>query len=89
MSTVSFRYPQKNTGEYATRALVVISTPSDKYFGVDISELDPEEQAKFTLAMEEVQNIAKDAIADLMIEFDLKHRYRYFFPEKMKDVIFD
>lgn len=82
---MSFIYV-KDDKDISERVFIPLQNPSDKYFGVDISELDYEEQAVFQVSIEEVIAEYKDKIDKLMEQYDIKHSYRYFFPNKMKDL---
>jgi hypothetical protein len=86
MSIVSFEYPKKHTGIYQPRVLAVISMPSDSYFGVDIGELDPENQGLFTAKLHSIQESKSKEIEELMLEFDLKHSYRNFLEANMRNI---
>ena len=85
---LSFNYI-KEDGKETHREYVCISEPSDKLFGIDVSELGIEEQGIFYAKMQQLYDkLHADTLA-LMEEFDIKHKFRYFKPELMSNIIRD
>lgn len=89
MSIISFNYVKKGADTSQPKVMIPISKPSDKYFGIDITELDPEDQGEISAKLEKLQNTFSTEVENLMIDYDLKHCYRYFFEEKMSDVVIE
>jgi hypothetical protein len=88
MGIMTFKYV-KAPDDTSDRVFVPISHPSEKYFGIDITELDTEDQALFTNALEDIIDEQKESIEQLMTQYDVKHKYRHFFANKMQEVRFD
>jgi len=84
MKLLTFKYSKED--KITNRVFVPISKPSDLYFGVDISELDMEDQAIFSIEIEKIMLNQKEQIANLMAELDIKHSYRHFRPEQMLEL---
>lgn len=87
MTILSFEYQKKDSETYKEKVFIPIHMPSDKYFGIDITELDFEDQGVISAKLEALQIKYRADIEELMSEYDLKHCYRYFFPEKMRNVV--
>lgn len=85
---LSFDYT-KDDGKESHRDFVCITEPTDKYFGIDVSELGIVEQAEF---YDKVQRLYETLHADtlaLMQEFDIKFKFRYFKPDSVRNVVVD
>lgn len=87
MPIISFDYLKKGAEATQPKVMIPITVPSNKYFGIDITELDPEDQGEISAKLESMQAKFKEEVENLMIDYDLKHCYRYFFEEKMSNVI--
>ncbi len=85
MKIKSFTYT-KTDGSTSERVLLVMSEPYKFVTGVDISELNDEDQAMFAISM----GAAHDAYLQRMIEiqdkYDVVHNFRQFDPVKMTNV---
>lgn len=83
---INFTYT-KADGKVSKRVLSPIVFPNKMFEGMDISELDTEQQVAYTLEM----NVARDAFAAecarIQEKFDVKTMYRRFDPLKMTDVV--
>jgi enolase len=85
MTTITFEYTKSDI-DTSKRVFEVLSPASDKYFGVDITELDQEAQGvvmdKFHSAhikyMQEVKEIMQGA--------DITNNFRHFFANKMSNI---
>lgn len=86
MNIITFKYT-KADGKESQRTLAVSITPNKFYAGTDISELAQEEQAIYAVKMSDAKAAYLKAIADINAEFDVKHNYRQFDPNKMSNVI--
>lgn len=82
---ISFYYT-KESGAISPRVLVPIKTPFPDYFGVDISELDTEDQVAFEERVKVLREEFKVGMDDLMKEYDIKHNYRHFKSERMGEI---
>jgi hypothetical protein len=70
--------------------LLVITEPkpaTDKYAGIDISELDPSVAAEFVNKYEQLYDDYLNATRELQAKYDVKHYYRQFFADRMSEVI--
>lgn len=82
---LSFDY--NKDGKETHREYVCLSEPSDKYFGVDVSELDIEDQAVFYAKLSDMYDKLVEDTNTLMAEYDIKFKYRYFKPEQMSNIV--
>jgi hypothetical protein len=89
MKTITFDYTKKD-GSTSERTLLAITEPhpaTDKYAGIDISELTPEDGAEFVTRYENLYEKYLSETKELQAEFDVKHNYRQFFADSMSNVI--
>jgi hypothetical protein len=89
MSAISFEYVKQGATEPKPKLMVPLVQPTNKYFGIDITELDPEDQGTFMAEIDKVLDLYKKNVDDLMEKYDIKHNYRYYFPDKMTNVIIE
>lgn len=87
MPAMTFKY--NKDGKISDRVFIPITHPSEKYFGIDITELDIEDQGTFLVAVEDIIEEQKQKIAEVMEKYDLKYKFRSFFKEQMTEVVFD
>ncbi len=85
MKVKTFTYT-KTGGDISQRVVLELVTPSTFMEGIDMSELDTEEQACFMVSANQLMDEYKAKMAALQIEYDLKHNYRRFDPLKMTEV---
>jgi hypothetical protein len=85
MKTITFSYMKKD-GSVSDRTLLALVTPGDKYAGIDMSEISPEEAMSFAEEYEELQGEFMEKTRELQEKYDLKHAYRQFFESGMKDI---
>lgn len=77
MKTLTFTYTKKD-GSVSNRTLLAQVTPTDKFAGIDLSELDPELAAEF---VEDAKYLYADYINELQQlqkKYELQHSYRQF-----------
>lgn len=86
MKTITFDYTKKD-GSTSERVLMVVGAPTDKYSGVDLSELDPTKAAQFVVEYETLHSNFMLEAQKLQAKYDLKHSYRQFFESGMKNII--
>jgi len=89
MSVLTFEYTKQGSTESKPKVVIALSNPSDKYFGIDITELDLEEQGSITAEIWDEVLKHKERLAEIMFKYDIKHNYRYYFPEKMENLIIE
>lgn len=83
---LSFQYT-KDDGKVSNRVFIPLESPTNKYFGIDISELSIEDQGIFAAKLQKIQEDKEEAVHSLMFDYDLKFKFRYFVPEKMSRII--
>jgi len=89
MKTITFNYTKKD-GSTSERTLLVSVEPkpaTDKYAGIDLSELSPEDGSEFAARSNLLLDKYLEGMKELQAEFDLKHNYRQFLESGMSDVI--
>jgi hypothetical protein len=87
MSILSFKYTGAYSTELKPKVCMPVYKPSDKYFCVDITELSPSEQGEIAAEFDALQKKYRADIEELMIKYDIKHAYRYFFESRMTDLV--
>lgn len=86
MKTLTFVYT-KPDNSISERTLLVVTSPSDMYGGIDISALPPEKAADFVNKYEQLHMDFIAAAQELQEEYDVKYNYRNFKADRMSDVI--
>lgn len=86
MKLVEFNYT-KPTGDTSQRAVIEMVAPAQHFEGVDVSGMPEDEFALFTQAYRELKNAQHEATMHLLEQFDLKHNYRRFVPDRMSNVV--
>ena len=89
MKTITFMYTKKD-GKSSERTLLALTEPhpaTDKYAGIDITQLTPEKGAEFVNKYEQLYEEYLEATRELQAEYDMKHNYRQFFADGMSDII--
>lgn len=89
MKTITFDYTKKD-GSVSERTMLVLVEPhkaTDKYAGIDISEIGPDEGAEFVSRYEMLHEKYLEEVKQLQAEFDVKHNYRQFFESGMSNII--
>lgn len=79
---MKFTY-EKAGGAKSKRVFVPLICPNKMYEGIDISELTAGDQEEFATLVQELKDGFKVDLEQLMEDFDIKHNYRRFNPEKM------
>jgi len=87
MNIMTFTY--NKDGELSDRVFIPLVNPTNKYFGIDISELEVVDQVAFDEEVFRIQDEQKAKMDALMEKYDCKYKYRAFFPEKMTNVVFE
>ena len=85
MKTLTFKYT-KDDGSVSDRTLLAITTPSDRYAGIDVSSLEPNMGARFIADVMAAHDEFIEEMRALQIKYDLKHNYRQFLVSKMSEV---
>ena len=86
MKLITFTYT-KTPDQVSHRVLLTLAPPRETYFGIDITELDVEQQGLFEAKAKEAYDKYTQEINELMQSHDIKYNYRSFIPDKMTDVV--
>jgi len=74
-------------GKISNRQVLVVQEPTTKLSGIDVTEQDDEAVVCFALAYEAARDTFLAQVASLQSQYDLAHRYRQFFEDKMDGVV--
>jgi hypothetical protein len=85
MKQITFTYTDLKD-KVSTRTLLAMSVPSNKYAGIDISELSNDEAKDFSDAYFFEYGVFLNEIEKLKTAYDLRHSYRRFIDERMTNV---
>lgn len=88
MQLMEFTYAKSPT-DISRRVFIPLSVPSNKYFGIDVSDLDVEDQALVMGEIEEIEREKQEAISKVMAKYDIRTQFRSFLEEKMSDITYD
>lgn len=72
---------KKADGEVSKRLIFVLNSPSDSYFGIDLSEFDQQDQNNYRLMLESMMDSVKEEIEKMGLE----HNYRRFKEDRIID----
>lgn len=85
MQILTFNYT-KSDGETSRRTLLTFVKPTNLYGGIDMSELEIEDQVYYVTEVEKAKAEYEAKLAILANDYDLKHRYRQFKPDNMTNI---
>lgn len=85
MQIASFDYT-KASGDVSKRDVLVVSEPTNVVFGIDLSELNPDDMAEFLEDYRKVFDAKQRELAEVMAKYDLANRFRRFIPEGMANI---
>ena len=85
MQIASFDYT-KTSGDVSKRDVLVVSEPTNVVFGIDLSELNPDDMAEFLEDYRKVFDAKQRELAEVMAKYDLTNRFRRFTPEGMSNI---
>lgn len=85
MRFVKFQYTDLKN-KISNREVLVVQEPNAKLSGIDVTELEPEQQAAFAVQFEAIRSTYLNQLKALQESFDVKYSFRQFFPEKMEIV---
>jgi len=85
MRVMTFEY-EKASGTVSKRVFVPFVFPSTMWGGVDVSELDTEDQVFYITELEEIKKDYAEKLAGLAYKYDLVRSYRQFKPENMANI---
>lgn len=69
-------------GKESHRVVYTINAPTDKYFGVDLTEFDEEERIYYIQALEDIYTVQLEEIKQL----GLNNNYRFFKEEGVSGI---
>lgn len=85
MKTLIFTYIKKDKS-VSERVLLTMGNPSNKYSGIDLTELDPVIANEFTDKAIKLHTNYLKSLQDLQVEYDLKHSYRQFLEDGVSNL---
>ena len=85
MKLLTFNYKDAN-GKDSERVLLTISEPTNKFFGYDLTEMDPIDADNLYEEIERAHQIYLDQINRLMGLYDNNYKVRSFLQERMSNV---
>lgn len=85
MKTLTFKYTKRD-GSVSERTLLSFIQPTDKYAGIDVSELEPETAAEFIAEMLTLESEYKDFQAAIISKYELSHSYRQFLKDGVSEL---
>lgn len=88
MQLMEFTYTKSPTA-VSRRVFIPLSVPSNKYFGLDLSDLDVEDQALVLSEVGAIEREKQEAIEKVMEKYDIRTQFRTFLEEKMSDITYD
>lgn len=88
MKILNFTYT-KADGSTSNRTVMPITTPSEGFFGIDLSEVEDEDLVSFVLAYERLYKEFQEKVDALLVSSDLKYNYRLFLQGNMSDIEHD
>lgn len=88
MKTIDFTYTDAKE-KVSDRTLVVISEPSEKYFGIDISELGASDSGEVIAELKEAMEYHKAELEHIMAKYDIKGSFRFFFASRMTNTKYE
>lgn len=85
MKPLTFTYTKSDKSQ-SERTLLALTYPTDKYAGIDITMLEPNEAAEFVKRATQLHDAYVMNLQRLQAEFDLKHNYRQFNASGVSDL---
>ena len=82
MKLISFNYTDLK-GKVTTRQALVVQEASDKHSAIDVSEIEGDAVVEFARAYESARQVFLSKVTELEKQYELRYRFRQFFPEKM------
>lgn len=86
MQIMEFTYTKSPT-DVSSRVFIPLVKPTDKYFGIDVSDLDVEDQVGIEDEINEINEGRDQKINEIMARYDIRHNFRSFIPSKMTDIV--
>lgn len=85
MKLYTFNYTKKD-GSISERLLLAMGSPTNKYSGIDLSELEPDNAVKFASEVERLHEQYVQSLKQLQAQYDVKHNYRQFNEEGVTEL---
>lgn len=86
MKTLTFTYT-KADGSISERTLFAMVTPGNKYAGIDMTMMEPNEAAAFAKDAAGIYEEYLEKLEALKEKFDVKHNYRQFLESGVSKVV--
>jgi hypothetical protein len=77
MKLANFQYTDLK-GKQSPRKVLIISTPTNKLSGIDVTEYTDEDIAEFAVEYDKLHEEFLEGVEHLKIIMDMKHNYRQF-----------
>ena len=89
MKLVSFKYTKPKDGSVSERLLLAMSEPgtSNKYAGIDLSELDPNDATNFVKEVVDAHNNYLELVREIQARYDLKFAYKQFLEAGVSELV--
>lgn len=85
MKLAKFTYTDAK-GKTTNRKLLVVAEPSNKFSGIDVSELSDDDTQEFAVAYKAAYDSFIAQLEALKDAWDVKHNYRQFIDNRMSNV---
>ena len=85
ISVATFTYTKADSST-SNRVVVPFSQPTKFLAGVDISELDDEQQGEYLAELSKLREEYELSLATLSNKYDLRNRYRQFAEDKITNL---
>jgi len=85
MKLAKFEYTDLK-GKQSNRKVLVLSTPTNKLSGIDVSEYDDETVAQFAVEYDKLHDKYISDLEKLQKSMDLKHNYRQFLEQNVTEL---
>ena len=86
MNLTTFTYTKSPT-DITNRVYIPLAVPSKNYFGIDVSDLDVEDQALISAEITQIELDKQSRINEVMEKYDVRTNFRSFSPEKMSNIV--
>jgi hypothetical protein len=86
MTILTFKYTKSAT-DVTNRVVIPLVQPTDKYFTIDVSDLDIEDQALVDAEVEKAKEDFNMRINYIMTDHDIRTNFRSFLPTKMSEMV--
>ena len=85
MKLAKFNYTDLK-GKQSSRKVLVMSTPTNKLSGIDVTEYSDEDIAEFAVEFDRLHDEYLAEVDNLKSIYDMKHNYRQFLEQSIVDM---